>query len=435
MQRVNQFVPYKRIPALSDINQKSAIGSFMFVLLFAMYSIAYNNNFRANALVWYGVAVATIFFLMCQVIMKQTITINPMLMWSLLVYAYFALSLTWAIDKSFHNPMKSMMLIFAMCIMLSLVVKTKEDLEKLLLANYLALIFCAVYIFTVVDPTQLGEVRISSNMEEAWNSNTMSVTMCMGLIFSMYYITKSSKVWTKLLNLAIFALFSIVIFYCGSRSGALMMIGAVVLHMLVKARGAKKVYAIIGATAFLVGFYFLVMYYEPFYNVLGVRFEEMLNGLFGTGKSDGSFDIRADMIAKGWEWFKESPIWGYGIDNFRVLYGDATGLYTYSHNTFIEILVSGGMIGFFIYYSIYVYVFVKLYKSAFKEKDMLAIFLFVMNFIRLISQYSCITYYSTDANHMLLFAIIYIQILGANKNEKSIQSHSTPVSGNILSAF
>ena len=148
---------------------------------------------------------------------------------------------------------------------------------------------------------------------------------------------------------------------------------------------------------------------DPLYNVLGSRMEELVNGVLG-GNADSSFDTREEMAQLGIKWFWEKPFLGYGLGNYSMLYGALTGRYTYSHNNFVEILVSGGLVGFIIYYSIYAFIFIKLFKSVFIKKDVLSIILFAVNIVSLVLHISDISYYSTLNNCFLMLAVAKINI-------------------------
>ncbi len=60
-------------------------------------------------------------------------------------------------------------------------------------------------------------------------------------------------------------------------------------------------------------------------------------------------DLRANLVTRGFDYFKESPVLGHGANQFRILYGRETGFFTYSHNTFIELLVGFGLIGIILF--------------------------------------------------------------------------------------
>ena len=86
-------------------------------------------------------------------------------------------------------------------------------------------------------------------------------------------------------------------------------------------------------------------------------------------------DLRTDLIKEGLLLFSQRPFLGYGINNFRYYYGQKTGLRTYTHNNFLELLVGVGLLGFFIYYSIYIYSFYLLVKNYFQTRQNIFLFL------------------------------------------------------------
>ena len=389
--------------------KRPIIKGFLFFSLLLMYVVAYNLRIRSNQLLWFGVvglAAITLFFV---VLMRDKFQLTFMSKWMFVVYLYFMCSIFWSESHEFVNPLKSLIIIFAVSILLLSVVNNLKDLKTLIFINYLAILFSAVYLLFTVDMSALGEDRLGAMLETSWNSNNISTLMCMGFALALYFLGRSKRLFEKVFLLSTIALFVGIIFFCGSRTGLLLMLMICVLYLLVRARGKKKVGAILISISLIVLVYQLIMNYEPLYNVLGSRIEEMIDGLLGTSE-DGSFNWRELMIQEGWRYFKEKPIFGYGIDNFRYIFGAKYGFFTYAHNNFIEILVGGGIVGFILYYSIYLYVFKGLWKYAVKEKEPLAIAIFVINLAKLISQYSSISYYNMDVYALLAFGVLYIAI-------------------------
>ena len=135
-----------------------------------------------------------------------------------------------------------------------------------------------------------------------------------------------------------------------------------------------------------------------------------MDGLFKGGTTDQSFNQRQAMIDRGWKWFLKKPFLGYGLSNFSVLHRELFGWETYAHNNFIEILVSGGIVGFALYYSIYVYIFVKLWRLVFKEKDLTAIILFSLNICTLVLQIALVSFATTLFNVLLMLGVVYVKL-------------------------
>ena len=334
--------------------------------------------------------------------------------WMLVVYAFFLLSLMWAPNKTFPNSMKSLIIIFGITMLLLAVIDTMEDVKRLVLINYLAILFCALYLIATVDLSLLGTIRIGGKVEGAWNANDISGKMCIGIAFSAYLLKYEKGKFKKALIILTMLLFLSLVLFCGSRTGILLLLMLFVFYLFVSARGIKVIRAVVASAVFLFAVYILIMNWEPAYNVLGSRVETLLQGLSG-GSGDGSFNWRRLMLEAGWEYFLERPLFGWGISNFAYLFGAEYGAETFSHNTFIEILVSGGIFGFLIYYSIFAFTLGRLAKYAVREKEPLAITLFVVNLAKLIVQFTSMAYYDMDTYALLVCGVLYI--LMAKKEE------------------
>ena len=409
---------------IEPVKTRPQIKMGMFSVLLVMYTIAYNLNFRSMQLLWFAAAGFAALCLLVLILRRNRVKLTFMTGWCIVVYTYFLMTLLWAKDSSFQDPLKSLIIIFGMSLLLVSLIDDISDVKTLMFINCIAFIFCAVYLLLVVDPTQMGEIRLGGLMENAWNSNDISVKMCVGTALSIYFFGQCKTRFWKAVNVLCIVFFAIIIMYCGSRTGFLMMVTIFVLYMIIKSRGYKKVLAIILSVAMIAALYYFIMNYEPFYNVLGIRIEQMIDGIFGES-DDTSFNWRKLMIEEGFEMFKQKPLFGYGINNFRYYFGEKYGLETYSHNNFIEMLVSGGIVGFIIYYSIYCYILKGLWKYAVKQRDELAVCLFIVNFAKLIFQYSSVPYYNMDTYALLSLAIMYLSIKKGNeKNEQASSVHA-----------
>ena len=88
---------------------------------------------------------------------------------------------------------------------------------------------------------------------------------------------------------------------------------------------------------------------EPLYYLIGYKIN-----IFGRNSASYAVYSESDInrvkyINKAWELFKASPF-GIGFGSTIQKMG------IYSHNNFLEVLVSGGIIGFFVYYCLYFYI-------------------------------------------------------------------------------
>jgi len=81
------------------------------------------------------------------------------------------------------------------------------------------------------------------------------------------------------------------------------------------------------------------------------RFEKLFKG------EDGwSGNVRMEMVREGFYLWLNNPFFGNGIGQFSVM----SSFGVYSHNNYIEILSNLGLIGFFLYYGIYILIIFQL---------------------------------------------------------------------------
>ena len=234
--------------------------------------------------------------------------------------------------------------------------------------------------------SRLGE---SFNM----NGNLVALSFLIPFCFSVNdFLEKKQRIFSALAILV----FSYVIMLTGSKKAIFAAVLFVFLFSIIKAgKITKRMRAIIIVGILAVILYNLVMKVEILYNVLGHRIKSMIRTFTSEDitSSNSSTGLRGGMIVFGLKEFLRSPVWGQGLNAFRVLYGDETEFYTYAHNNYVEVLVNTGIIGFCMYYSLIgrtVRYFVKLKKQA-KENA----FLIALTAVLLFYDIAMVSYYDT----------------------------------------
>src|SRR5690606_38894927 len=127
---------------------------------------------------------------------------------------------------------------------------------------------------------------------------------------------------------------------------------------------------------------------------------------------------------KGWKYFTKKPLFGYGINNFRTLFGRETGLYTYSHFTPVELVIGFGFIGVILYYSIYWILIKRLIKMFRRSKSSLFYFLFAVILSLIIIGFYMQIYFDPTVHFMIVVSLCFIKLFPLNSSyiNKSIQN-------------
>ena len=139
------------------------------------------------------------------------------------------------------------------------------------------------------------------------------------------------------------------------------------------------------------------------------RLQGMMNAFGGNKGADSSSIKRLRMIRYGINTFKQHPFFGIGIKNTFTITRIYLGIDTYLHNNYVELLAGGGIFGFVMYYSIYVYLIYNIikYKNADKENSAICTVLLI---IMLILDYGSVTYYSKLQYFYLMTIFLHIDL-------------------------
>lgn len=409
---------------------KSSVSLALFIGLILMFSVAYNSDFRNVSWLWYGLSAGIICVLFLEIKKKDIfkIGLNDFYsIWAVLVIAFFVVGLLWSANKGYaFDGLKTIVLMFAVNLLLAQKLKNKADINAILIANFIALIALMVYVLFKADFARwnvgfikIGSVRLGNEtLGENWNSNDLGIKLCMGFSLSLHFLLSPiklnlKKVYKVLIRVALTVItfvFLVLALLSGSKKVILMIVAIACLLAFLRAK-KYKLLILLTLIIFVVGLVFAVMKIQPLYETIGIRFYRMFEELQDSSiRNDGSSVTRIRMIKFGFELFKQRPLFGYGLNSFRVFYGAEYGFDTYSHNNFIEILVSGGIVGFMLYYSIYIYVIVKLFKPAAIEREPIAILLFVVNLVFLISGFAFVSYTMTIVNLFLFLGAVYARL-------------------------
>lgn len=319
--------------------------------------------------------------------------------WMLGILVLSGISFIYTINLSDSITMfKSLIVVFISFFMIRNYMTDAEKINDVLNIYVIAIAINMVYLITNIDLSLLGEVQLGTQVIEGWNGNSIGLMASTGAVLCMYMFVKNKNILPKIMYVLLIAFFAYIFIYTGSRKSILMFLMCVII-MLFISNPRKVIRNLLVSVIILTISYNLIMNVESVYNVLGVRLEGLFAGFTGEGEVDSSTLLRQEYIENGWEWIKESPFIGYGLDGYRSLNGPETGHYTYSHNNFIEIAINWGIIGFVYYYSIFVYGLKKLLKYC--KSNLLVACVLSLFIVHTILHYGMVTYYEIFQNLIL----------------------------------
>tara|TARA_B100000767_G_C19545035_1_gene442455 strand:+ start:85 stop:570 length:486 start_codon:yes stop_codon:yes gene_type:complete len=134
------------------------------------------------------------------------------------------------------------------------------------------------------------------------------------------------------------------------------------------------------------------------------RIMAFVDTLTGNSVIDGSTSARIELVDMAINLWLERPILGYGVGGFQQMHG------AYAHNNWVDILANHGLIGFIIYYSIYIRYLIR-FKRYNSNSDFGYLFLvFLLTLI--ISEFAIVTYTSKT---LMLFILISSLMVGHRK--------------------
>ncbi len=189
------------------------------------------------------------------------------------------------------------------------------------------------------------------------SSNSLASIWAISVYFCCKLVKCSKKVLYKIILLFSIILLTVGIALSGSRKGFLFLILCIAGYYFINSN-KNVIIKVIIAFIICVCLYQLVLRVPVLYNTLGERLEVLVNNILGLSDiQEGSMTARERYAKYAIEAFNNNKLFGYGSGWFRSQYDNVT------ENDYYETLVSGGIIGFIIYYSFVlcaVYSFIKI---------------------------------------------------------------------------
>lgn len=266
----------------------------------------------------------------------------------LIVYVFFAGSIK--VNLRGSTMMRSIIFQLVPCLMFFLFVMTAQrELDRSFVWIALSvLVLCVV----ILSDEALLKVLKETDEEGAYytfeenNRNTIAVILALGVLYMLHLGVTRSKLFFPLMFVPL-----ILGLITGSRKLVLAVAAGVFFYAFLysvycQKKSSKKWFPIILAVSIVTGMLYACYTVDWLYNIIGFRIEGLIETLSGGKDTEASAVERSLMIETAWKMFWEKPVLGWGIDGFAA----NTRFGVYSHNNYMEMLVSFGAIGFLFIY-------------------------------------------------------------------------------------
>ena len=252
----------------------------------------------------------------------------------------------------------SVMVVTIVSLALSECLNNKEKRDKFISYIVNSCLVLAAYILFIVKGNILiglhGEGMHDLLEQYGINSNNIGAILSVGFLLAHYQAMKNKTRLSRICEyvLLLFALSSgsrkvIVYILVGITTFYFLKNGAVALN----SRTINSFFkTLIMGSILVIAVYYVFIKIEFFYELIGRRIDALITFLKSGDTGDNSLVVRDDMIKMGWRYFDQNPWFGNGLNAFGNFYKSILGRVTYAHNNFIELLVSVGIIGTFLYY-------------------------------------------------------------------------------------
>lgn len=352
------------------------------------------------------------------VLIIKKIKITEHLQWCISFWGLYFISMFWAsnINDTLYYINNAIQIIgISVCI--PLIVKNKKDIDLIINLYILSLIYTIIVLIIRTPTSAWGTERLG--MIIGLSPNTLGIRLSIGAVMCLYLlhqiIIEKKKLYkiATLLYCGVIVSFFTVILFTGSKKGLFAFLFCMFSYELIITKGLKIFFKVIAVTIAICIIGYIIFTNDNLYSVLGRRIERFILTIQGTATGydiDTSFSERQFFIERAKELFFNNMILGYGGNNFKSYMREISYSHiAYSHNNFFELLSTLGIIGFVLYYYIWVKSEIKMIKKYVKHNNKQCLLFAIIIFSELIMDYAVVSYTSEFTHITLILAMLSIQ--------------------------
>lgn len=329
--------------------------------------------------------------------------IAPFVTWIVVFWAYAYLSYFWAADKAYllskRVYMTRAVTVLLTCPFIAKQYQTEEELYRLLGIMVAANLYAAMMLILRTPRGDWGNERVG--MAIGVDRNIVGMRCAVGSLMCIVLFQKKRK----LIYLPALVTLMGIAFMTGSRKVVFIVVAGMVALAIADGLGRDDIIHImsniIKLAIILLFAYFVATRIEAIRNVFWSRVETLISYIAGDNSMDSSASMRdwlRDYALKMW---KQKPIFGWGLVGFEAEMSHIMfRLVGYSHNNYTELLATLGLVGLFIYYSMYLHLIIMLSKGLHQESSIQR-FGLVLLLVLSVAEYGFVSFVYVDAYYYL----------------------------------
>lgn len=272
--------------------------------------------------------------------------------------------------------------------------------NKRLIVKTIVIAFAAFAIyFAIIYRREIVKFDISGSRIGDYFDNVNTIGFYFAIAFNLsLYISLFFEKRRELFYLIPTVICFVLGFFTGSRAFIVSVLSGSIVVLFIRLIKHKLIFLLV--LAIIIGAFFGLMQL-PALSFLKEQFERTIYTIFGIGNSkiDTSTVQRIIWPDYGFYLGGKNLIFGYGVNGFSIY----SGIGTYAHNNYAEVICNFGLIGFVLFNACYIIPLLFSIKS--QEKDVRLVWVLFFTFF--FRNFFGVSYYSKEA-YLLLALIIFL---------------------------
>jgi len=282
----------------------------------------------------------------------------------------------------------------------------KKILSMIAIAGTLASLFVIIY-YGGFNYFRLINTYYRMGQDIA-NTNDLGIFAAVACAISFYKFYSEKK----RIYIVLFIICLVITGGSGSRSALIMALLPILAYSLSLIEPKKAIKVLASIIAFVLILYFISTRISVFDYTIS-RLLNVQSFFSGEGYVDRSVLSRQNMVEEGLEQFIKTPILGIGIANASIFLSS----HYYCHNNYVELLSTGGLVGFLVFYLRYIFPLGKLMPIV-KKKNPTINFIVALILSFMVIEYFHVSYYEKFSSFIPMIGFLCVSMV---KKEKVIR--------------